>query len=483
MFWDMIVKAAENGIVQLDDPNLTRKFIEEEAAKIVKAIPSKARHLYSDADSEATVQFATEYYLSDSRRQIIPPSAKVYKYDGDYNAIQVTIPDGTEVIADYCFCGCTEFTAVKIPDSVYHIGRCAFMSCTKLKEVVLPRNRVRIEDNAFCQCKNLEDITIRASLIWLGEHAFAGCGNLTKETIAKLVIDAGLASIEMPYIPASAFNGCAVNPSKCAVIDLVGAMKEVQEVCNEGKLNILETASTLTTVGRLIREGFFDGETKTLCKEIRLAESLCIHRLWGNDIDEDGNVDIVTRALERLYFHKMNKKEVADKVEDIVNKIPWANRIYYSGNFEVTANEQLQVGRLYRLELLKAKASILKLSKETNPGKLVKDILKLIPEQERNKYSQDDLDAALEYAIQKQNNDEPVKIKHFEECWTSFDLSKFYRRTGPACRPHETIQYMANLLEEVVVVSELPFASLDPLETAMKVEPFVLIPQMYKEFE
>jgi hypothetical protein len=149
-------------------------------------------------------------------RSVTPTANNVYKYKGG----RMSIPEGTEVIADYCFCNCTDLTAIKIPDSVKHIGRCAFMGCTNLKEVLFPKNCVGIDDNAFCQCRNLEKITLRAPLLDLGEHAFAGCAKLSKETIGKFVVDAGFSISDTVGIPASAFNGCVVNPAKYVVKEL-----------------------------------------------------------------------------------------------------------------------------------------------------------------------------------------------------------------------------------------------------------------------
>ena len=60
--------------------------------------------------------------------------------DTNYNFNSTTdyiIKDGTRIIANYAFSGCTSLTSVTIPDSVTIIGRYAFENCTSLKNIIV----------------------------------------------------------------------------------------------------------------------------------------------------------------------------------------------------------------------------------------------------------------------------------------------------------------------------------------------------------
>ena len=78
---------------------------------------------------------------------------------------EYTIKDGTKVIADEAFCGCTSLTSVTIPDSVTSIGDYAFYKCTSLTEITIPDSVTSIGYRAFGYYydygyKKLENFTI-----------------------------------------------------------------------------------------------------------------------------------------------------------------------------------------------------------------------------------------------------------------------------------------------------------------------------------
>jgi hypothetical protein len=53
---------------------------------------------------------------------------------------EVTIKQGTKVIADYVFLQCHELTKINLPDELEVIGELAFADCTSLKSITLPKN-------------------------------------------------------------------------------------------------------------------------------------------------------------------------------------------------------------------------------------------------------------------------------------------------------------------------------------------------------
>lgn len=70
------------------------------------------------------------------------------------------IPEGTTMISDNAFYGCTDLTSVTIPDSVRIIGFDAFAGCSGLTKIVIPQSVENIRDRAFLGCTNLKSIQV-----------------------------------------------------------------------------------------------------------------------------------------------------------------------------------------------------------------------------------------------------------------------------------------------------------------------------------
>ena len=68
------------------------------------------------------------------------------------------IKDGTRIIANYAFSGCTSLTSVTIPNSVTSIGSSAFDSCRSLRNVTIPNSVTSIGFGAFYDCTNLANV-------------------------------------------------------------------------------------------------------------------------------------------------------------------------------------------------------------------------------------------------------------------------------------------------------------------------------------
>ena len=90
-----------------------------------------------------------------------------------------TIKDGTRIIANNAFYGCTSLTSVTIGNSVTSIGESAFKNCTGLTSVTIPDSVTSIGDSAFYGCTSLTSVTIGNSVTSIGESAFKNCTSLT----------------------------------------------------------------------------------------------------------------------------------------------------------------------------------------------------------------------------------------------------------------------------------------------------------------
>ena len=109
----------------------------------------------------------------------------------------VTIPEGTETIANYAFRN-SNITSIQIPESVTLIGSYAFSACTNLSEVSIPESVAKIDTYAFSGCTSLTDVTLNEGLTQLQGYVFSGCTALEEITMP----------VSLSYVGDHAFSGC-----------------------------------------------------------------------------------------------------------------------------------------------------------------------------------------------------------------------------------------------------------------------------------
>ena len=102
--------------------------------------------------------------------------------DEDEVSSAYIIKEGTRLIADYAFGGCSSLTSVTLPNSITSIGSSAFYACSKLTSITIPDSVTSIGDKAFRDCSSLTAITIPNSVTSIGDKAFSWCESL-KEVI------------------------------------------------------------------------------------------------------------------------------------------------------------------------------------------------------------------------------------------------------------------------------------------------------------
>ena len=114
-----------------------------------------------------------------------------YAFEGCTGLTSITIPDGVTSIGGGAFYGCSALTSITIPDSVTSIGDYAFEGCTGLTSITIPDGVTSIGGGAFYGCSALTSITIPDSVTSIGDQAFYGCSALTSITIPDSVTSIG----------------------------------------------------------------------------------------------------------------------------------------------------------------------------------------------------------------------------------------------------------------------------------------------------
>ena len=142
---------------------------------------------------------------------------------GDHSEIRsIRLPDGLEVVSDFCFYGCSALTdlgygkklwsigvkaldgtawmaaqsgdfvtingtlveyhgqmkAVVVPEEIRHIGGGAFSMNNDVLSVELAENTYTVGAQAFAFCGSLVSVSFGSALLSIGQSAFGGCENL-----------------------------------------------------------------------------------------------------------------------------------------------------------------------------------------------------------------------------------------------------------------------------------------------------------------
>ena len=110
-----------------------------------------------------------------------------------------SVKEGTQIICDNAFSGCSSLTSIVISNSVVIIGDSAFRYCSSLSKIVISDGVTRIGDWAFSFCNSLLNIAIPDSITSIGDGAFFACTSLPNIVIPDSVTSIGK----------QAFSNCA----------------------------------------------------------------------------------------------------------------------------------------------------------------------------------------------------------------------------------------------------------------------------------
>lgn len=174
------------------------------------------------------------------------------------------IEEGTRLIADNAFEGCSNLSSVSIPGSVVNIGANVFIGTALYtnesnwennvlyidKCMIKAQNTLSgnyeiaagtrlIADMAFWYCSNLQQVTIPDGVTSIGAHAFSSCGNLSSINLPNTVA----------YIGYGAFVSC-YNIASMTIPDAVTSIGH--ETFNEcSSLTQINWGNNITSIGEM----------------------------------------------------------------------------------------------------------------------------------------------------------------------------------------------------------------------------------------
>ena len=111
-------------------------------------------------------------------------------YKGNKPTGTISIKNGTRLVADGAFSGCSGLTSIVIPNSLTHIGNQSFENCSGLTSCTFGNSLKTIGGNAFYNC-GFTSVTIPNSVVTIESAAFQYCSNLTSVAIGTSVSQMG----------------------------------------------------------------------------------------------------------------------------------------------------------------------------------------------------------------------------------------------------------------------------------------------------
>ncbi|MCD7796516.1 MAG: leucine-rich repeat domain-containing protein, partial [Clostridiales bacterium] len=155
---------------------------------------------------------------------------------GDY-----TVKDGTTLIADDAFSGCSSLTNVEIPESVEYIGNYAFYNCTGLTSATIGENTQIVNSYTLTNSAILSKISNRlldslsdTAVLVIGDYAFANCTSLVSIIIPDTLTNVG----------ENAFSNC----SALSNVYYAGSESDFSNVSMGGGNSIFDTATVYYAV-------------------------------------------------------------------------------------------------------------------------------------------------------------------------------------------------------------------------------------------
>ena len=121
------------------------------------------------------------------------------KFPAQNNTDSYSVKQGTEVIGEFAFEGCSNLTEIILPDSIVNIERSAFKDCVHIQSMKIPKSLETIGNSVFYGCSNISIIDLQGAFSEIPSQLFMNCSKLTYVSIPETVTTIGY----------SAFQGCS----------------------------------------------------------------------------------------------------------------------------------------------------------------------------------------------------------------------------------------------------------------------------------
>lgn len=247
----------------------------------------------------------------------------------------LVIPEGTKIINDDVFAGCSNIKSVTIPESVTEIRDCTFTECTNMKTITLPSNLDKIGYGAFMKCSSLESIHIPEGIKEIETETFSRCKSLKKVTFpSTLTIIGGYAfykcsSLESAKLPEGlkTIKGDAFSDCKKLTVTLPKSLKDVSygafDSCKKVN-NKLNNTMKVTVKKKTI---------KISAKDLR-KKKVTINLLRINDYREDVKVSKVKKGTSKKIYKKVKIKTEFWTVGDSRSSLTLSKGYYKKGTYK-----------------------------------------------------------------------------------------------------------------------------------------------------
>ncbi len=204
----------------------------------------------NDIESHMTSTEVTDYdfYISQKDKYGVSYSSDGTRLIGikekkDFCSTEYHITDGTKIICDEAFSGCSHISKIIIPDSVEIIGNRAFADCRYLNNIVLPNSLKAIKSFAFKGCKILSNIVLPNTLESLGEMAFS------YTNIKEIVLPYSLKEIEGNPIAYKKVSFKSNSPHFVVEDDILYTIGKKTILSYQSDATIFTIPETIETIG------------------------------------------------------------------------------------------------------------------------------------------------------------------------------------------------------------------------------------------
>ena len=266
------------------------------------------------------------------------------------NLVSITIPDGVTSIGIDTFNGCSGLITATLGKGITSIGAQAFNNCTGLMNINIPDNVTSIGERAFYECSNLSSITIPSKVTSIEDYTFYNCQNLASLTIGDGVTSIGnysfsncqkVMSLTIPNsvktIGNSAFQCCYILSSLIIPNSVTSIGEWAFQGCNSIESLIIPEGI------KIIRQGAF-----TWCSSLKsITIPSTIQYIYGDAFAYCTNIKEVISLPEVppfLYESSFSNYDITLKVpeaskEAYMTTSPWSR----FGTFQTLSGENIDI--------------------------------------------------------------------------------------------------------------------------------------------